>query len=208
MATTTVWDSIGTAGQAGRAAPTKRCDTMEASEPPATTRTPDPTEPLLRMLNGHCLQQALHVAAVLGIADRLASGPRLVEELAVSTGTDPLSLLRLLRALASVDVFEETTDGAFALTVLGAHLCADTPGSVRDRALYYGSPAMWGVWARCCTASAPARRPVRTSTAHPSTSTCCATPEAGGPFNRYMGSTSERHTGRCCEPTTSAGSRR
>jgi hypothetical protein len=35
----------------------------------------DPIESILRMLNGHCLQQALYVAAVLGIADLLASKP-------------------------------------------------------------------------------------------------------------------------------------
>jgi hypothetical protein len=146
------------------------------------------------MLNGHCLQQALHVAAVLGIADRLATGPRLVKELAASTGTDPLSLLRLLRALASVDVFEEAPDGAFALTALGTHLCADAPGSVRDRALYYGSPDMWGVWG----ALLHSVRTGEAACAHvhgaPFYEHLLRHPEAGGPFNRYMGSTSERHT--------------
>jgi hypothetical protein len=167
---------------------------MEANEPLAALPALDSTEPLLHMLNGHCLQQALHVVAVLGVADRLAAGPKAVERLAASTATDRLSLLRLMRALASVGVFEENPDGVFALTPLGAHLRTDAPGSVRDRALYYGSPAIWGVWGALLHS-------IRTGEA------ACAHvhgegfygrllhhPEVGRPFNGYLGSTSERHT--------------
>ena len=92
------------------------------------------------------VQQALHVAALLGLADLLVAGPMDADSLAEKTEADPTSLLRLLRTLASVGVFEEETEGSFALTPLGATLRVDAPGSVRDRALYYGSPAMWGVW--------------------------------------------------------------
>jgi hypothetical protein len=40
---------------------------------------------MLRMLNGHCLQQALHVAALLGLADLLAAGPMDADGLAGET---------------------------------------------------------------------------------------------------------------------------
>jgi hypothetical protein len=101
---------------------------------------------MLRMLNGHCLEQALHVAARLGLADLLAAGPMNADELAQEVKADPTSMLRLLRARASVGVFEEGPDGRFALTPLGATLRTYAPGSVRDRALYYGSSVMWRVW--------------------------------------------------------------
>ena len=39
--------------------------------------------------------------------------------------------------------FEEEADGRFALAAMGKMLRAEAPGSVRDRALYYGSAAMW-----------------------------------------------------------------
>src|SRR3954447_25500554 len=100
-------------------------NTMDASDPPHTAQSTDPTEPLLWMLNGHCLQQALHVVAVLGIADLLASGPKDVINLAEATRAHPTALLRLLRALASVGVFAEDSDGAFALTPLGTTLRVD-----------------------------------------------------------------------------------
>lgn len=39
-------------------------------------RPPEPLEQMLRLLNGHCLEQALYVAAVLEIADLLREGGR------------------------------------------------------------------------------------------------------------------------------------
>jgi len=98
------------------------------------------------MLNGHCLEQALHVADRLGLADLLAAGPMNADGLAQEVKADPTSMLRLLRARASVGVFEEEPDGRFALTPLGATLRTYAPGSVRDGALYYGSSVMWRVW--------------------------------------------------------------
>ena len=161
---------------------------------PAPSPTPDPAEPLLRMLNGHCLEQALHVAAVLGLADRLAAGPLPVATLAAATGTDPAALLRLLRTLASVDVFLEQPDGGFTLTALGRHLRQDMPGSLHDRALYYGAPAMWGVWGGLLHSLRSGQSACAAVHGAPFYAHLQTHPEAGAPFNRYMASTSERHT--------------
>ena len=54
---------------------------------------------LLELVNGYQLSQVLHVAAVLGIADRLADGPRSPDELGLEA--DPDALRRLLRALVA-----------------------------------------------------------------------------------------------------------
>jgi hypothetical protein len=43
---------------------------------------------MLRLLNGHCLEQALHVAAVLGIAGLLREGAQSSDELASAIGAD------------------------------------------------------------------------------------------------------------------------
>jgi C-methyltransferase len=161
------------------------------SEPSAHA---DPVEPMLRMLNGHCLQQALHVAALLGLADLLAAGPMDADGLAEETEADPTSLLRLLRALASVGVFEEGTDGRFALTPLGATLRADAPDSVRDRALYYGSPAMWGVWGGLLHSVQTGESACRHVHGVSLYEHVQRYPEVGDPFNRYMTKTSSRHT--------------
>jgi hypothetical protein len=75
---------------------------------------------MLGMLNGFLTVQALHVAAVLGIADLLASGPRSLPDLAAATGAHRSSLQRLLRMLTGPGVFCEEPDGRFAVTPLGA----------------------------------------------------------------------------------------
>ena len=51
--------------------------------------------------------RALYVAAQLGVADILASGPMSSAELAATAGTDAPTLRRLLRALVAHGVFEE-----------------------------------------------------------------------------------------------------
>jgi C-methyltransferase len=153
----------------------------------------DTVEPMLRMLNGHCLQQALYVAAVLGLADLLFAGPMDAGGLATEVKADPDSLRRLLRTLASVGVFEEGPDSRFSLNPLGATLRSDAPNSVRDRAIYCGSPAMWDVWGDLLHS-------VRTGE-----SACehvhgvsfydhlLSSPEIGETFNRFMARTSQQH---------------
>jgi Dimerisation domain len=62
---------------------------------------------LLQMMTGYRVSQALYVAAKLGVADLLADGPCLVEDLAQQIRAHAPTLRRLLRALASVGVFTE-----------------------------------------------------------------------------------------------------
>jgi hypothetical protein len=102
---------------------------------------------MLGMLNGFLTVQALHVAAVLGLADLLAGGPRSVPDLASATGTHRSALQRLLRMLTGPGVFREEPDGRFAVTPLGATLQSDSPDSVREWALFVGAPEIWKVWA-------------------------------------------------------------
>ena len=46
-----------------------------------------PSIALRRLVNGYQVTQAIHVAAVLGIADLLADGPRSSDDLAAATET-------------------------------------------------------------------------------------------------------------------------
>jgi len=87
--------------------------------------------------------QLIHVAATLGVADLLAGGPRSSHELAASLKVDPGALYRVLRALASFGIFEETDPGSFALTDLAGPLRTDVPGSLRASAVLYGEPWWW-----------------------------------------------------------------
>jgi O-methyltransferase domain len=117
---------------------------------------------LFRMITGFYLSRAIHVAATLGIADRLAEGPRGAEDLGAATGTHAPSLRRVMRLLASAGVFAEETDGRFALTPIGACLRAGVPGSMRAAALLFGgiTQQAWGDLVHSVESGQPAFRRV------------------------------------------------
>jgi hypothetical protein len=95
---------------------------------------------------GALLSQALFVAAKLGIADLLASGPKPVGELAAATKTHEQSLFRVLRSLATTGIFEETGSRLFALTDKAQPLRSDVPNSMRSGVIFMGEDWHWRVW--------------------------------------------------------------
>ena len=105
-----------------------------------------PVLALRRLINGYQVSQAIHVAAVLGIADQLRGEPRFAGELAERSGADPDALYRLLRALASVDVLWEEPDHRFRLTELGECLRSDAPEPIVDWAKFMGQSYHWQAW--------------------------------------------------------------
>jgi len=106
----------------------------------------EPTVTLRRLVNGYQVTQAIHVAAVLGIADLLADGPRSGDDLAAAVDAHAPSLQRVLRALASVGVLHEEADGRFALTDVGACLRSDAADPVGGWAAYVGGHAHFAAW--------------------------------------------------------------
>lgn len=105
-----------------------------------------PSQDLRGMINGYRLSQAIHVAAVLGIADLLVSGPRPSDDLAQATETDPSSLYRLLCALAAAGVLHEAENQIFALTPVGECLRRDAPESLYGWAMFVGGANHWQLW--------------------------------------------------------------
>jgi hypothetical protein len=99
---------------------------------------PSPQDQLAGMITGYWVSQMVHVAAKLGLADRLVDGPKTADELAQATGTHARSLYRLLRALASVGVFSEGEDNRFRQTPLSECLRSDEPGSQWAMAVMMG----------------------------------------------------------------------
>jgi hypothetical protein len=107
---------------------------------------PDRSIELMRLINGYQVSQALHVAAMLGVADQLKDGPKSYEIVARACGAHPTSLYRLLRALAAIGIFREDNDKEFSLTPLGLCLTNDAPRSTRNYARWIGTPGQWGSW--------------------------------------------------------------
>jgi len=90
-----------------------------------------PQETMMDLISGVWIARAINLAAKLGIADVFDDQPKTIAQLAATTNTEPRSLYRLLRALASVGIFIEVSDQCFALTPLAATLKSDVPGSMR-----------------------------------------------------------------------------
>jgi hypothetical protein len=84
-----------------------------------------PEAALWDALRGGLVTRTLALVAELDVARRLADGPRPVAELATETGADADTLQRLLRALASDEIFWEEEPGVFRNTPSSELLSVD-----------------------------------------------------------------------------------
>lgn len=121
---------------------------MEPTDYKANDPSPGDRQFLLDAVVAFQLSQALHVAAELGIADLLASGPLSAAEIAERTGTLERPLFGLLRFLASHGVFDHLEGKRFAQTPRSELLRDEVSGSLRSTALYWGSWPWWAAWGR------------------------------------------------------------
>jgi SAM-dependent methyltransferase len=99
---------------------------------------------LLRVRDGLIIHQALYAAAKIGVADLLQDGPRTTTELARQLGVNESALYRILRALASQEIFEETSPRTFANTTQSSFLRTGVPGSVRSLVMFWGTEYYYG----------------------------------------------------------------
>lgn len=108
---------------------------------------PAPAAVVFQLATAHQASAALAVSVRLGLPDLLANGARSADDLAAATACHAPSLRRLLRALASFGVLEETDDGAFTLAPPGELLRSDVPGSLQPLVAFYTHPDMHRSWA-------------------------------------------------------------
>lgn len=92
------------------------------------------------LLPGPTAVQALYTVADLRIADLVAVEPMPIARLAESTETDPAALGVVLRALISIGIFAERSDGCIGQNAISDLLRETHPASVRSRVLLFGSP--------------------------------------------------------------------
>jgi len=105
------------------------------------TQTATTTGPmqLLQFANGIVVQQCIHAAAVLCIADLLKDGQLTAAELANRVEVDEGALYRILRLLSGHGIFEETAPRTFGNNALSHYLRADVGGSLRAAFIFRGS---------------------------------------------------------------------
>jgi hypothetical protein len=93
---------------------------------------PESTFKMFEILGGLWLTGCVKTAAELNIADLLAAGPKTVSLLAEETQSHETQLYRIMRALSSAGIFEESENRTFALNDLGAALQTDVPGTAKN----------------------------------------------------------------------------
>lgn len=108
--------------------------------------SPSPSWHMTQVIWGAMRVQAISVVAALGIADLVAERPRTPEELAAMTNSHASALRRLLRAVATLAIFAEDTQGRFVNTPLSETLRTGHPASVRALAMMWGRPMFWAAW--------------------------------------------------------------
>ena len=109
-----------------------------------------PAGKLLEMIAMRHVPQALHVVAVLGIADLLSEGAKSSGELAQATQSHAPTLYRVLRTLVAAGVFVEDKEGLFSLTSLGEPLRSDVADSVRAASIFLsGESELEGLLVDC-----------------------------------------------------------
>ena len=160
---------------------------------------PGPREQLREHIMGFRITQMIHVAARLGLADRLSGGPRTPRELAAASGADESALYRLLRALASIGIFAEEASGAFVLTPQAELLRTDAPGSLHNIAVMFGGDWLWPAYGEMLHAVLTGRPGFLKAHGQPLYSYLQEHPRAAARFNAAMSGYSASELGAILE---------
>ena len=91
----------------------------------------------------------LGLIADLGVADKVPSdGHITVDDLAAACAVQPEPMLRVLRVLAALKIFQVTTHGTVAHTSRSRLLRTDTPNTLHHAARFWAGPGVWNAWGR------------------------------------------------------------
>ncbi len=143
-----------------------------------------PVDALLKMGLGYMTSSALHVVVELGIADRLAGGPRSADALAAEAGANADALYRGLRMLAAEGIFEEVAPRQFSQTALSEPLRSDSP--VRNLIDWIADPFHFKVYGEAMHAVRTGEPSADRVTGMPVFDHLGRTPELSEVFNNAM----------------------
>src|SRR5689334_19964384 len=101
---------------------------------------------LLQIGMGTLAAHALGVATRLGVADILDNGEKPVADIAAAAGAHAPSLYRVLRSLAMMGIFVETSPKTFSNTEASEVLRKDVPGSMRNAVIFMTEPSHFMGW--------------------------------------------------------------
>jgi hypothetical protein len=99
------------------------------------------------LLRSFQVSRMLRLVADLGIADRISLDEHLsLNDLAADCGVQPQPLLRILRALASFEIFAIAPDGSITHTPRSRLLRTDLPNSMHHAARFWAAEGPWRTW--------------------------------------------------------------
>lgn len=110
------------------------------------------------LLQGLWISHVVSATAKLGIAAALDAGPRTAAELAVSTGSGPGCLYRLLRTAAALGVLDEDADGRFHANSLTPILRPGPDPNMNAIAAFFSDECTRAPGRSCSKRSAPGVR--------------------------------------------------
>ncbi|WP_216214592.1 methyltransferase [Amycolatopsis aidingensis] len=116
------------------------------SVPVSVQASPQDRDRIAQLVCGHMATRVVGAAASLGLADLIGSEPVPASELAGALGCHPGALLRLLRAMAALELLTETEAGVFRLTGAGSLLRTDHEDSMHSFVGMTTHPAMLDAW--------------------------------------------------------------
>jgi hypothetical protein len=155
-----------------------------AGPPTARPAGRDPDLAAMRvMVRGFQLSVMLREAAELGLADRVAAGPRPLAALAEEAGVGSQALLRLCRALAAFGVFALDAEGRLSHTARSAWLRSDARPTLHHAARYFTAPGNWGAWGEALRGGAC---PFEAVFGQPNFEHLAARPEEAALFDAFM----------------------
>jgi O-methyltransferase domain/Dimerisation domain len=98
---------------------------------------------LMEMASAFILSRAIHTAAEIKIADYMIDGPQNITTLAQKSGMNEDALYRLLRLLASYNIFSHDASHNFSLTSLAQQLVSTDPNSLWAWTTYHNDINRW-----------------------------------------------------------------
>lgn len=153
-----------------------------------------PSASVLELLSSSWIAQGVYTVTKLGIIEALRDGPRSADEVAQSVGANPDAVYRLMRLLASHDIFKQHRDRRFSLARRGEALRADAPESMRGIVLFWGDPLHWEHWGQLSQSVRSGRCAIEELRGKPTFEWFEDVPELAAVFNDGMTSISKMET--------------
>ena len=150
-----------------------------------TAATASPMARMKELITLEMISKAIHVVTQLGIVDEIHSGKKSCNEIAQATGTHAPSLYRVLRVLASFDIFTESPKGCFLMTPMALALTKGDK-TLRSFALMFAAPWNQGPFGELAYALKTGESAFEKSMGMPLFDYLDNNPDAGMLFNSVM----------------------